>query len=73
MEKKTNREDIHIPKGFAAEEPNLLVGINGVNYILPKGKTSSVPAFVAAEIRRAQKAQNRMDETIDQLMEAAAN
>lgn len=67
---KIQREDIHIPKGFASEEPNLMVGINGVNYLLPRGKTSSVPDFVAREIRRSAAAQNRMDETIDQLMEA---
>ena len=73
MEKKTVREDLHIPKGFASEEPNLLVGINGVNYILPRGKTSSVPDFVAEEIRRSQNAQNRMDEKIDELLQAGAN
>lgn len=46
------REDIFVPMGQANEDPNLFVGINGVNYILPRGQTSRVPKFVAEEIRR---------------------
>lgn len=64
------REEIHIPKGYAAEEPNLMVGINGVNYLLPRGKVSKVPSFVAEEIRRSQKAQTALDDRIDQLLGA---
>ena len=66
-----DRVDIFIPKGYANDEPNLFVGINGVNYILPKGKTSSVPAHVAEEIKRSLKAQERQDENSEKLLEAA--
>lgn len=66
-----NRVDVFIPKGYANDEPNLFVGINGVNYILPKGKTSKVPAHVAEEINRSLKAQEKQDENSEKLLEAA--
>ena len=53
----------------ANEEPNLFVSVNGYNCLLPKGKTSLVPKSVAAEIRRARKAQQKLDETVDALKE----
>ena len=48
------RVDIFVPKGYANDEPNLLIAVNGVNYLLPKGKTSTVPQFIADEFHRAQ-------------------
>lgn len=51
------REKIFIPRGSDNEEPNLFVAINGVNYLLPKGKESTVPKAVADEIRRSWMAQ----------------
>ena len=65
------RVDVYIPKGYANDEPNLFVSVNGVNYLLPKGKTSKVPAHVAAEIERSKRAQERMDQHIDEMMEAS--
>lgn len=60
-----DRVEVFIPKGYANDEPNLFVGVNGVNYILPKGKTSKVPPHVAYEINRSLKAQQMQDENID--------
>lgn len=65
------REKIFIPKGYANDEPNLFVSVNGVNYLLPKGKESEVPKAVADEIRRSWAAQQKMDQHIDELMEAS--
>lgn len=65
------REDVYIPKGYANDEANLFVSVNGVNYLLPKGKTSNVPAHVAAEIRRSLKAQEAYDQRKDDLLEAS--
>lgn len=59
------REEIFIPKGYANDEPNLQIIVNGVVYLLPKGKTSKVPPHVAAEFRRSQKAEAAMDQHID--------
>lgn len=68
MEKQEKRVSVTIPKGFANEEPNVLVSVNGVNYVLPRGKTSLVPPEVAWELERAVKAQQRLDEHMDQML-----
>ena len=65
------REEIYIPKGYANDDPNLFVSVNGKNYLLPKGKTSKVPACVAEEIRRSLKAQEIQDENSEKLLEKA--
>ncbi|MBQ3503213.1 MAG: hypothetical protein IJA75_00740 [Oscillospiraceae bacterium] len=66
-----DKVEIHVPKGYANDEPNLLICINGVNYLLPRGKTSKVPRAVAEEFYRAQKAQAKLDERVDKLLEAS--
>lgn len=68
---KNAREDIFIPKGYANDDPNLFVSVNGKNYILPKGKTSKVPVHVAEEIKRSLKAQEIQDENSEKLLEKA--
>ena len=70
-EKAEKRVDVYIPKGFANDDPNFFIGINGKSYILPKGKTSSVPPEVAAEYERAKKAQQVLDEHVDEMLEAS--
>ena len=70
--KDNSREDVLIPRGAEREDPNLFVGINGVNYLLPKGKSSSVPHAVAAEIRRAERARDALDATMDSLQRVRA-
>jgi hypothetical protein len=65
------RVEVYIPKGGAHEEENFFVGVNGTSYLLPRGKKSMVPHEVAEEIRRAFSAQEKRDENIDQLLEAA--
>ena len=69
---KAAREEIFIPKGQANDDPNYFVSINGVNYLLPRGKTSKVPPEVAYEIRRSMRAQEKMDERIDEMLESAS-
>lgn len=72
MEKATDeRVDLFIPKGTVNDEPNLFISVNGVNYLLPKGKTSRVPSFVADEYNRSLRAQAIRDEEIDRLVELA--
>lgn len=65
------RVEIFIPKGNANDEPNLFVSVNGNNYLLPKGKKSLVPPEVAYEINRSIEAQERLDATIDKMLEAS--
>ena len=59
------RIEVFIPRGSDREDPNLFVGINGVNYLLPRGKKSMVPAEVAAEIARSEQAADRFYESMD--------
>lgn len=66
-----DRVEVFIPRGHAGEDPNLFVSINGVNYLLPRGQTSRVPRYVAEEIKRAERAQERMDRRIDEMLEAS--
>lgn len=65
------RVEIFVPKGYANDEPNLLIAVNGVNYLLPKGKASKVPQFIADEFYRAQKAQEALDKRVDEMLEAS--
>jgi hypothetical protein len=58
---KEKREKVFVPRGASNEEPNLFISVNGVNYLLPKGKESSVPAAVAKEYRRSLAARERSD------------
>lgn len=62
-----DRVDLFIPRGQANDEPNLLISINGVNYLLPKGKTSRVKQCVADEYYRAVRAQERYDRKVSEM------
>lgn len=72
--KKTTdgRVELSVPRGAEREDPNLFVGLNGVNYLLPRGKKSSVPAAVAAEIARSERARDALDATMDALQRVRA-
>lgn len=65
---KAKREKVFIPRGASNEDPNFFISVNGVNYLLPRGKESAVPAAVAAEYRRSLKAQERGDTSAQRLM-----
>ena len=65
------RVEVFIPRGNANDDPNFFVSVNGVNYLLPRGKKSLVPPHIAEEIERSKKAQERMDENIEQMLEAS--
>jgi len=63
--------NLTVPKGYANDDPNLFISINGKNFILPKGKTTKVPAYVKEEYDRSQRAQEAFDETSAKLLEKA--
>lgn len=69
--KADNRVELFVPKGYANDDPNLFISVNGVNYLLPKGKKSMVPDFVAEEYYRSVKAQDKADETMEQMLDAS--
>ena len=65
---KEKRVEVYVPKGYVSEEPNLMVGVNGVNYLLPRGKASLVPKCVAEELDRSRKAQTELDRKMDAML-----
>ena len=66
------RVDLYVEKGYANDEPNQIISVNGVLYVLPKGKTSKVPKFVADEYLRSQRAKQHLDETVDKMLAEAS-
>ncbi len=67
---KEKRIEVFIPRGSDREYPNYFVGINGVNYLLPRGKKSMVPPAVAEEIARSERAAEHLDENMDFMKQA---
>ena len=72
MKMSEKRVEVSVPRGAEREDPNLFVGINGMSYLLPKGKKSSVPAEVAQEIARSERARDALDQTMDSLQRVRA-
>lgn len=71
MATATKLVDLTIPRGYANDEPNFIISVNGKNYVLPKGKTSKVPPAVKYEYDRSVRAMEKMDETIEKKLEEA--
>ena len=63
--------EVFIPRNAANKDPNFFVAVNGVSYLLPRGKISLVPEAVAAEIARARAAEDAMYEAQEALKTAA--
>lgn len=69
--KAPEKKEIYIERGSANEDPNYAVCVNGVMYLLPKGKTSTVPMAVYNEIMRSRRAREQQDQRMDELRGAA--
>jgi hypothetical protein len=69
---KTAMVELFVPRGVSVDEPNVLVSVNGKNWVLPKGKTSKVPAYVKYEYERAIRAKESMDVRAAEMAEKAA-
>lgn len=59
--------EIFVERDGTDGDPNLVVGVNGKNWVMPRGETSKVPRFVAEEYERSRKARYKADKTINQL------
>lgn len=71
MKETENFVEVFIPRNAANKDPNFFIGVNGVSYLLPRGKSSRVPAAAAAEIERARRAEDAMYEAQDALRSKA--
>lgn len=67
------RVEVRIPRGSEHGDPNVFVGINGTNYILPRGKTSKVPRFVKDELDRSDEAAAIMDDNKNTMINIEEN
>lgn len=56
--------DLFVARDAGDKDPNLLIGINGKNYLLPRGKTSKVPRCVADEYQRSVSARIAADQYV---------
>ena len=66
---KVEKVELSVPRGAAGDDPNLFIGVNGQNYLLPKGKKSMVPDFIAAEYYRSIAAQEKMEDRAAEMRE----
>ena len=64
---KEGRVTVTVPRARKGEAEDLFVCLNGVNYLIPKGKAVQVPPEVAAEIERAQAAEEAYHDAAEEL------
>lgn len=51
------RVALFVPRADSSkDDPNVFIGLNGVNYVIPRGVTSMVPRCVAEEYMRSEEA-----------------
>ena len=55
------KQEIFIPRTGDVNDAGLYVSVNGEAYLLPRGKSSRVPAHIAAEIRRSEAAKEAQE------------
>ena len=56
-------EEVMVPKADANEDKDLFVGINGKNWVMPRGKKVIVPDYVARAIEQSEAAKEILEET----------
>ncbi len=66
-----DRVSLTVPRGDLRADPNLFIGINGRNYVIPRGKTVQVPPAVAEEHYRSEAAKEAFYALSDELLENA--
>ena len=69
--KVDDRVEIFVPRVSGNTDPNLVIVLNGKNYVLPKGQKSLVPKAVAYEYERSKRAQYKVDNAIFEMVERA--
>lgn len=66
MEAKPSQElvELFVERDSSDENPNLLICVNGKNFLMPRGQTLTVPKYVKDEYERSRQAQYKADRTI---------
>ena len=71
MDKKNVR--IRLFKDNSRYKGDLFVSVNGKNFLIPKGKKSKVPRYIADEIRRSERARDAFEAFVDEATAAPEN
>ena len=69
--KVEDRVEVFVPRTPGNSDPNLVLVLNGKNYVLPKGQTSLVPKAVAELYESSKRAQYKVDNAIFDMVEQA--
>ncbi len=56
--------DLFVDRDPSDENPNLLISVNGKNFLMPRGEVSRVPRYIKDEYERSKRAQYKADKTI---------
>jgi hypothetical protein len=59
------RVEIYVDRTDSNDDPNVLISVNGKNYLIPKGQSVFVPPEVAAEYRRSQAAKEKFYKLVE--------
>ena len=63
--------DIYIPRASENESKEFVVAVNGERGSFPRGRKSTVPMYIAEEVRRALHAQDAYEDTVNELLDKA--
>lgn len=61
--------ELYIERSGPRTEQQVMIGVNGVNFIIPKGKRVRVPKYVADEYHRSVAARDVMYERKEELIQ----
>lgn len=56
--------DLFVDRDPSDENQNLLISVNGKNFLMPRGEVSRVPKYIRDEYERSKRAQYKADKTI---------
>lgn len=59
--------DMFVDRDPSDDNPNLVIGFNGKNYVMPRGEVSRVPKYIKEEYERSKRAQYKADKTVSQM------
>lgn len=62
--KKIEEVELYIPRISGNSDPNEVIVHNGKNWVLPRGKKSVVPKYIADEYERSVRAKQKFDEVV---------
>ena len=59
--------DLFVDRDPSDENPNLVICVNGKNFVMPRGQVSKVPKYIKDEYDRAKRAQYKADQTVAEM------